>query len=779
MKRKNININQAKFLMERMNNRFTLNEMSERMKTIIKEGIGDDIIKAARKSFDDASVIKYADEVAMVEKQGNNIKGTLSRFETAFNNIQQAKNLREALKELPDASSLRVTTKRFVGEFSNLIRKLGLEQGFDINLKSLEDFMNGVTNTYPKELLDVLSPDQLVQLQMTRSGIRELNLINLHLEKLNKIVDTWGRRGGDAKSTKNAFLSLIGKDGVESIEDLKNSFKELDELENLDFALASDLNDSWLRIKEDIGLDTKNLDIEIQKAFRNDPSYEIVEKWIRRQIDRLITRNIDNISISLKKLENKKIDWNKAIIYQDASTGEVYIIQFKNIGELNIYKKYLKRKGLNFTEAETMQEAIEQMKELAKVSNLRRKIKFYTIGGISAGILLYTVICPFFKESLITPEQINKRKEEFGEKAAVEEEDYLSKMARCWAEPITAIVNRIKGIGDKIEDNIKGLGQDMVILVCDKLKEICPNWECCHTDDCRDKQKECCMECNDETKVEKIADRLKYKFAKLVEKVEIADFIIKELGEGGVDLVKNSIKKDGIISGILFKDGQAMSITDLIKLTCTKQNVKCVKNRVNEIFNYVSNELSTKDCETLQNEKNIPMKLEELRRFNDSGYLSLEKEEGKVYINWKEVNPVLYGTTSSVEECINIMQNTYSKVILDVCTIDVEDNGDIPVESSDYESWCEENGKDSSVVKSLMEYLWKEEVVKLECTTGEDGIDSLFTSDPEGKTLTSYYIYDLFNKEFKSIFPQIDNFSTDWDDAFNYWYDKQKNECNF
>ena len=302
MKRKNININQAKFLMERMNNRFTLNEMSERMKTIIKEGIGDDIIKAARKSFDDASVIKYADEVAMVEKQGNNIKGTLSRFETAFNNIQQAKNLREALKELPDASSLRVTTKRFVGEFSNLIRKLGLEQGFDINLKSLEDFMNGVTNTYPKELLDVLSPDQLVQLQMTRSGIRELNLINLHLEKLNKIVDTWGRRGGDAKSTKNAFLSLIGKDGVESIEDLKNSFKELDELENLDFALASDLNDSWLRIKEDIGLDTKNLDIEIQKAFRNDPSYQIVERWIRRKIEKLINRNIDRYLYIFKKI---------------------------------------------------------------------------------------------------------------------------------------------------------------------------------------------------------------------------------------------------------------------------------------------------------------------------------------------------------------------------------------------------------------------------------------------------------------------------------------------
>ena len=136
---------------------------------------------------------------------------------------------------------------------------------------------------------------------------------------------------------------------------------------------------------------------------------------------------------------------------------------------------------------------------------------------------------------------IEKREEEFGEGAAIEEEDYFTRMVRCWVGPLKAIVNWVKGVGDTIVDNIKGLGQDMVILICDELKEICPNWECCHTDDCGDKQKECCMECNDETKIEKIADRLKDRFAELIEKVEVADYIINEIGEGGVDLVKNSI----------------------------------------------------------------------------------------------------------------------------------------------------------------------------------------------------------------------------------------------
>ena len=96
-----------------------------------------------------------------------------------------------------------------------------------------------------------------------------------------------------------------------------------------------------------------------------------------------------------------------------------------------------------------------------------------------------------------------------------------------------------------------------------------------------------------------------------------------------------------------------------------------------------------------------------------------------------------------------------------------------------FKKWCEENGKDSSVVKSLMEYLWKEEVVKLECTTGEDGVEVYFEPTQERKDWAKYVIYDLFDKEFKSIFPQVDAFSDGWDDAFNYWYDKQKNECGF
>jgi hypothetical protein len=780
MKRKNLNINEIKFLMERMDKRLTFNETHNKIKNIINEGIGDEIIKAAKRSAGSTDLAKYSNEIKVLEKQSDNINNTINNFDNAFTKIQSASNLRTALTELPSASSLRVSTKQFVSSFSDLIRKISLEKGFDIKIGTIENYLNGLRQSYPTELLDVLSPENLAQLQIAKNGIKELNLINLHLEKLNKIVDTWGLVGGQSKTTKNAFISLIGKDGVESIDELKNSFKELDGLENLDFELAKDLNDSWLRIKEDLGLDTKNLDIEIQKAFRDNPSYKIVESSFKNKLNKLVNRNIENVDISLEKIKNKNLDWGKTIIYRNPNSEEIFLIQFKNQKDLDAYKNYLKRKGLDFSDGESLDEAIKQIKELATANNRIRKIKFwiYSIGG--GGALLYTVICPLFKESWITPEQIEKRKEEFGEDAAVEEETYFTKMGRCLAGPLKAIINYIESLTDTMQDNVKGLGDDMLIKICEELEKICPNWECCHKDDCGEKQKECCMECNDETKVEQIEEKLKGKFTELIEKVEIVEFIIDELGEGGEDLVKNSIKEEGKLPGILFKDGKPRSIKGLIKLTCTQQNVKCVADRVNNIFGYVTNAFNTRNCETLNQNNDIPVKLQELRKFNDAGYLTLNNDEkGKVYINWQEVNPALYGSANSVEECINIMQNTYTKVILEYCKMEFEDEGEVAFERSDYESWCQENGKDSSVVKSLMEYLWKEEVVQLECTTGEDGIQYMFRPNPERKTMTSYQIWDLFNEQFKSVFPQIDNFTTDWDDAFNYWYDKQKNLCNF
>ena len=32
----------------------------------------------------------------------------------------------------------------------------------------------------------------------------------------------------------------------------------------------------------------------------------------------------------------------------------------------------------------------------------------------------------------------------------------------------------------------------------------------------------------------------------------------------------------------------------------------------------------------------------------------------------------------------------------------------------------------------------------------------------------------VFDEYFKPVFPSIERMSDDWDDAFNYWYDKQK-----
>lgn len=779
MRNKGVDVNSIKFLMERMEKRYTFNEMEVKVKNLLTEGVGDDIIKSALKVVG-KHTSKYVDDIRIIEKQGAGLQGTLKNFDNKFRMIQSADNLRLVLPKLPQAKSLEESIEEFVNTYANLLKKISLDKGFDIDVKVIKDFISGLTPDYPAELISAIGTENLSSLQKVHVRIKELVLVNESLFKLNQIVEFWGKGGGQDIDIRNAIISLIGKDGVESVDDLKKSIKELDELSEFDFELGKDLNGAWRRIKRTLELSTESIDVEIKRSFRNDPAYEISDNWFKSKVQKLVNKNIDNIKISLSKLDKKKINWKNSVIYRNKSDNTIVVIQFKSEKEVRIYKDYLKSNGLNFKDAETMQDAIEQIGEMAKANNRFRKIRNVSIAGLTSSVLLFSLVCPFFKEGKIDPVELALLKTTRPEDAAKEEETWFFKMGRCWGEIFVSVGESVVDIADVAVDNVKFLFQMFEKEICDKLKEICENWECCYTDDCFDKQETCCMECNDETKIELIVEDLIEKFDKLINTLKTIETIIDKLGEDSVNTIKKNIKEDGILSGFLFKDGQPMTLIELIKLTCTKQNVKCVGNKVKEIFTYVSNELNTKDCETLQNEDNIPMKLEELRRFNDAGYLTLnEGEEDKVYINWKVVNPALYGKADSVDQCINIMHNSYEKVILSYCKIQTEDNGEVPIVGSDYTNWCENNGRDPKVVKSLMEYLWVNEVVQLDCTTGEDSISEWFEPTEGRKIWAKGAVYSLFIEHFRPIFPEVTKFSDGWDDAFIYWYDKQKNKCGY
>ena len=158
MKRKSININQVKFLMERMEKKYTFDESIERVRTLMNEGIGDDIIKAAIRSTGEASVIKYANDIKVLEKRGSDLNNTIENFRNSFDKIRSGINLRDSLKGLPRARSIIITIEDFTDSFSNLLKNISADKGVIIGIDDIKNYINGVTDTYPTELLDFLNP---------------------------------------------------------------------------------------------------------------------------------------------------------------------------------------------------------------------------------------------------------------------------------------------------------------------------------------------------------------------------------------------------------------------------------------------------------------------------------------------------------------------------------------------------------------------------------------------------------------------------------------------
>jgi hypothetical protein len=93
--------------------------------------------------------------------------------------------------------------------------------------------------------------------------------------------------------------------------------------------------------------------------------------------------------------------------------------------------------------------------------------------------------------------------------------------------------------------------------------------------------------------------------------------------------------------------------------------------------------------------------------------------------------------------------------------------------------WCKLNLRDKNETKSLMEFLWSEGVAQLDCGSGENSIEYMFKPNIQTKTNAKYQVFSIFDEYFKPVFPSIDRMDEDWDDSFNYWYDKQKSFCGY
>ena len=171
-----------------------------------------------------------------------------------------------------------------------------------------------------------------------------------------------------------------------------------------------------------------------------------------------------------------------------------------------------------------------------------------------------------------------------------------------------------------------------------------------------------------------------------------------------------------------------------------------------------------------------------MKTYGDAGYLTVDvsdknKEIPKVYIDIMKRSDI-FGSVTTVDEFFITLTNWINRVVVEAkCNTGAESTEVINTENmvGEFTMWCNENGKDETKSKSLMEFLWEEGVVQLECNV--DITPEWF--DPSSKGRVNTQIFMVFDEYFKPVFPSIERMSDDWDDAFNYWYDKQKSLCNF
>jgi hypothetical protein len=768
-------INNIKLLMERMDGYKTFNEVNQNIKKLIVEGIGDEIISATRNigrtsNFNNISL-------RSLETNASNMGAAIDNYDNAIRNIRSGGSF-ESLKNLLNAKSLRITMDNFAENLTILLIKNFDELNISVNRVNLKNYIMGNSIEMPTDLLRNLSPSQLEDLTKLNYLMNQLVITDFHLDKLNRINEMWNKLN-KPEDFRNVILGFVSEDGIKSISELEDSFKRLDDLKNGSTPKEQELYDIWRRIKEQIGMsdwDGKDFKTLLKENFSNDPKFKITEKGF---ISKLKFWGDNKIRVKLEKLSTKNLNWENVIIYHNKSNGNTYVLEFKTKNQFDSYKKYLQQKGLDFETPGNKEGGINAVEKLAKFQLLRGKIIIGTYITVGATLLLATSYC-LYSASDLNPESISLRKKSGGSEA-VTDTSFIKRFAECgWS--VLTFASSVVDLEDIWRSEILGPFQEFDGYIITQIEKICPP-------DTSGNEK-CCMECNNDEKLKTIIADPKFIaiYEGVVKKLspeKLKDIANKSGIENTDSLVADILEKaktDKTVAGYLTEDGKPMTFQEILRMKCNQQALPCVEKRVKVIYQEILDIVATKDCDQIKNE--AYKRVDELKSYGDAGYLTVNVSDKtntknpKVFIDIMKRQDI-FGAVTNLDEFFIILRNWIDKVVIEAkCNTGAEETDEIDVDIvSDFEVWCDNNGKDSSKSKSLMEYLWGEGVAKLECDV--DVTSEWFEPNIRNKENRKIQLFSIFDDHFKPVFPSIERLDDDWDDAFNYWYDKQKSYCGY
>jgi len=780
----NLNLDKNKFrlMMERIEGRQTFNQVNESIKMIITEGIGDDLVRLSKslvRGMGSSSELM----INRIESAISAMSKAIDDYDSAIRSLTSGGSF-ENLKNLLNAKSLRVTMDNFSTTFANTLGNYFKELGASVDFNALKNYISGLTNEIPNDLLRNLNESQINDLVSVNYLMSQLNRTDFALDKLNKISEMWNKLN-KPEDFRSLVLGFVSEDGVKSIDEIENTIKMLDDLKNGSTPKELELYDIWRRIKSQVGLDEwdgTDFKTLFKKSFSLDPKYKVLESSF---LNKLKVWDSKKITLTLDKIKNKDLDWDNTIIFYNKNNDPetIFILEFKSKKDLENYKEILRDGGIDFTDAKNKEVGTTAVEQLAKRDLRIRNIKIGLFIALSSAVVIGSAICLLSSDEL-TPEEIVLR-EKGGGKDAIKEKGIFTKLAICVGEVFESVKNIGKDIAQTIfEEDILGPMQEFNGYILTEVEKICPK------DESGDKQ--CCMDCNDDDKLKSIIANPEFlvKYESAIRNIDPNILKQKVSGMGVEDpeviirQILEQAKNNESVSRYLTKEGKPMSFIEILRMECNKKALPCVEERIKTLWSEIITIVESSDCSSIQNEVNV--KIQEMKTYGDAGYLTVDvsdknKEIPKVYIDIMKRSDI-FGSVTTVDEFFITLSNWINRVVVEAkCNTGAESTEVVSVGNvvGEFTMWCTENGKDETKSKSLMEFLWSEGVAQLDCGGGADSIEGMFSPTSERKTMTKYQVFSIFDEYFKPIFPSIDRMDDDWDDAFDYWYDKQKSLCNY
>lgn len=229
--KKNLNLDKNNFrlMMERIEGKKTFNEVNKSIKMIITEGIGDDLVRLSKslmKGMGPSSELM----ITRIESAITSMSKAIDDYDSAIRTLTSGGSF-ENLKNLLNAKSLRVTMDNFSTTFANTLSNYFIREGMVVDFSAMKSYINGLSNEIPNDLLRNLSETQINDLIKVNYLMSQLTKTDFALDKLNKISQMWNKQN-KPEDFRSLILGFVSEDGVKSIDEIEDTIKMLDDLKN-------------------------------------------------------------------------------------------------------------------------------------------------------------------------------------------------------------------------------------------------------------------------------------------------------------------------------------------------------------------------------------------------------------------------------------------------------------------------------------------------------------------------------------------------------------------